>query len=408
MKTSSLPPSERATLRKLLEKELQCGALRVADPREVAALTPIHVVKSGAASKPRLIHDLRPINAWLKPPCRTEFERVRDALALGVAYGTKIDLMNAFKHVQVDPKDRKWLAFAVDDTVFQWTTLPFGLSWSPTLFQRALQPTIDKLRGEGVKIVVYMDDIFVGANSAEELDEHTARTITVLSEDGWSVAKDKVYPWAHEKLRFLGLLVDLESRKLRVPKSKARKLEELCKAAVECPSGRVALPSLQKIVGLLAFFIAAAPFVALSWRGLLGAMTEAESLPGRHVWVRGRLQQELRFWQLKAMELPEAAGICYSDRSAVIVSDASDTGAGALVWESRVEAPDLQEWAAGRIISHPSLRNFALPPAAQTHSSSDRELLALEFTLQQLVEALKTRESGKTEATTGFLTLLAP
>ena len=104
MKTSSLPPSERATLRKLLEKELQCGALRVADPREVAALTPIHVVKSGAASKPRLIHDLRPINAWLKPPCRTEFERVRDALALGVAYGTKIDLMNAFSTFKLTRK----------------------------------------------------------------------------------------------------------------------------------------------------------------------------------------------------------------------------------------------------------------------------------------------------------------
>jgi hypothetical protein len=297
---------DRTKLRKLLEKELSCGALRIASPDEVNFLSPVHVVQTGASSKPRLIHDLRAVNAFL---CKqsTQFERVRDALALGVRYATKIDLMNAFKHVQVAKQDRAYLAFTVDNVIFQWTTLPFGLSWSPLLFQRALRPCIEQLRRIGIRLVVYMDDILIGADTPEELDASVVKTLEVLRSAGWAVAKDKVYPWAHEQLRFLGLLVDLKQNKLRVPKSKASKLQDLCEHALQ--RDRIALPILQKIVGLLAFFLCAAPFVALSWRGLLGAMVEAEKLPGRHVWMRGRLRQEIDYWATSAQTLPNAPGM---------------------------------------------------------------------------------------------------
>ena len=399
LKTSTLSSDERTTLRKLLEKELRCGALSVEDPSEIKVLTPVHVVRSGASSKPRLIHDLRPVNAWLRQPGRTNFERVRDALAIDVKWATKIDIMNAFKHVRVAETDRKWLAFAIDDVVFRWNTLPFGLSWSPLLFQEALRPAVDKLRAEGVKIVVYMDDLFVGADNPNELDEHTCRTLEILKNEGWTVAKDKVFPWAHPKLRFLGLLVDLEERRLKVPKSKAKKLEDLCATALANPSNRIPLASLQKIVGLLAFFLAAANFVALAWRGLLGAMAEAEALPGRHVWIRGRLKQELEFWQTKATDLTEATGVNIDvNRSAVIVSDGSESGAGALVWDSRTEAPNLQKWAAGLFLlcDNPSLRSFALPTEALSHSSTDRELRALELTLRHLISENPTRWRSRT------------
>lgn len=331
----------------LILKELVLGALEIVeDPESVLLITPAFVVRS-AAGKYRLVHDLRALNARLED-ASARYDRVRDALALGGAVATKIDIASAFKHIPVHADLANCMCFAVDGLVLRWRRLPFGCSWSPSWFSQALQPAVDELRSRGLSLVVYVDDIYVSARSVPELDEAVVQTILTLQRRGWKVAPDKVHAFAYSKCPFLGLVVDLDDRCLRVAPSKAAKLERLCADALA--RERVTTDMLHRIVGLLSFFLEAVPTVGLFWRALRGALTDAERHPGRHVWVRGALQCELTFWARQARALPSwTRAPVDGAASYTIVTDASDSGTGALWWPPGATVPDVEQWAADRL-----------------------------------------------------------
>lgn len=383
---NDLDLNDRRDLRQLLFKELSSGALEVATRQEqVRLITPIFVVRRDG--KLRLVHDLRPLNARLRH-ATVKYMSVRDALARRHKFAAKLDLMSAFKHVQVDEELAAHMCFQINGTVFRWTRLPFGMSWSPTLFTEALDPVVQALRRAGLHVVVYVDDIYVGADSVEELDEAMVRVMSDLSRAGWRIAPDKTYAFACSRIVFLGLIVDLTDWTLRVPPSKAAKLRRLVKEARE--RQRVPLHLLQRITGLMAFFLLAVPQVGLGWRALLGAQAEAEGLPGRHVWRRGALDDELRFWEEHAETLPDVRPVDPAGRGVTVQTDGSGDGTGAVWWPTGSEAPDLDEWAAGRLgrsgacPDHVSMAAYGLEPDECRESSAVREMLALERWLRSV------------------------
>jgi hypothetical protein len=422
MRTAELPPEDRDDLRRLLWKEIQSGAVRVATEVDaVRLLTPIFLARHGTTGKPRLVHDLRALNALLAE-LTVKYPRVRDALLLKGAVATKLDVASAFKHILLREGDVGLMAFEVDGVRFVWTALPFGCSQSPALFSRALEPTMQRIRDRGVQIVVYVDDIFVVAADAAALDAAALAVVEELQRDGWTVATDKVFPHAYDRLVFLGLRVDIDRQRLAVPPGKAAKLQRLTAAALG--KTRVTLSELDKIVGLLAFFGEAFPAVGLAWRGLCGAAAEAKRLPGRHVWTRGLLACDLAFWSSYADKLP-----AWSDHDHGIegfltaVTDASEDGAGFLAWRDTAAAPDVDAWAtaraganAGRADAHagraaatggesdasgtgsmtdPWMGALPLPADAIGGSSTAREACGLLLTLRALI-ARKVDISGKT------------
>lgn len=387
LRTEDLGPDDRRDLRALLSKELRAGAMEVCTREEqVRLITPIFIVRRDG--KLRLVHDLRPLNSRLKP-ATVKYASVRDALARRHRFAAKLDLHAAFKHVAVDEELASMMCFQVDGVVFRWTRLPFGMSWSPTFFANALAPTIDRLRSTGMHIVVYVDDVYIGAESVEALDDAMHRTISALTADGWRIAPDKTFPFACTKIVFLGLLVDLTDSSLRVPLGKAQKLARMAKEARSKP--RVPLHLLQRITGLLAFFILAVPQVGLGWRGMLGAQAEAERLPGRHVWRRGTLEAELHFWECNAERLPTMSTRTADGAGVNVVTDASSDGTGAVWWPTSSEAPDLDQWARGELDTdstgnkHINVASFELSEEEGDEASATRELLALEKWLATMV-----------------------
>ena len=51
-------------------------------------------------------------------------------------WATSIDLTDAYLHIPIHVKSRKFLRFAFQGTVYQFTVLPFGLSSAPYVFTR--------------------------------------------------------------------------------------------------------------------------------------------------------------------------------------------------------------------------------------------------------------------------------
>ena len=399
LRTADLDANDRRDLRSLLRKELASGALEhVTHADQVRLLTPVFVVRRNG--KLRLVHDLRPLNTRLRP-ATVRYCNVRDTLTRKHNVATRLDLASAFKHLELDEEASSLMAFQIDNIIFRWRRLPFGLSWSPTFFANALQSTIEKLRKAGVILVVYVDDVYVGAQTVQELDDAVVNVMKALADDGWRVAPDKVYPFACSSLQFLGLTVHINKQTLSVPTAKAQKLAELVKQARA--GTRVPLHLLQRITGLLAFFIQALPQVGLAWRGLLGAQTEAERLPGRHVWRRGRLDAELAFWEATAADLPRfrqrqrspddpTVGVC-------LTTDASDTGTGAVWWMAGEVAPDLDKWAADpttRPADHVRLAAFHLDAEETSEASATRELIGLDNWIAEFARCKHLGRSGST------------
>lgn len=78
---------------------------------------------------------------------------------------TKLDLKDAYLTVPVLKTQWKFVRFIWRSTVFQFKCLPFGLSSAPRTFTKLLKPVITFLRKEGIRLIVYLDDILIVGES---------------------------------------------------------------------------------------------------------------------------------------------------------------------------------------------------------------------------------------------------
>ena len=88
----------------------------------------------------RPILDLSPLNKHLKHVAfrMDSADTIRRAVLLG-DWAVSLDLRDAFFHVDIFPRDRKWLRFSWRDCSYQYKVLPFGLSQSPWVFTRVVR-----------------------------------------------------------------------------------------------------------------------------------------------------------------------------------------------------------------------------------------------------------------------------
>lgn len=346
MNVAAMGVPDRLRWGKLLRKEVRADALEPVDGTGADVITPANIAVHPGTLKDRLVHDLRAVNARMRQIYgNLQYEKALGALQYGASVAAKLDILSAFKHCALSPSDARCMVFEVGGVLWRWKALPFGSAASPSLFQKALQPLIDDLRRQGVMLVVYVDDILIVGRSEGTLAVAIEKSLAAMADHGWYAALDKAFLTPCKKLVFLGLIVDLEARTLRVSVKMAKKLEGLCKAVGRVHS--VSLTALQRIGGLLAFCAQAAPEAGL-WRGgINAAMGEAQRLPGATVGVKGALRDELRLWAAEAKFLPHLVHPVDAQKGAtVIVTDAAGDpfcGWGALAWPGRTTAPDIEQ-----------------------------------------------------------------
>ncbi|GFY40803.1 transposon Tf2-9 polyprotein [Trichonephila inaurata madagascariensis] len=80
---------------------------------------------------------------------------------------TTLNLKNGFFHVDVNEDCRKFTSFIVPDGQFEFNKVPFGLSTSPSVFQRYIYSIFRNLMNKGL-IIIYMDDLIIPSADEEE------------------------------------------------------------------------------------------------------------------------------------------------------------------------------------------------------------------------------------------------
>ena len=94
----------------------------------------------------------------------------------------------------------------------------------PWVFTKTLKPAITLLRELGVRLVVYIDDILIMAESEQLARDHTLGLIYLLENLGFIVHPVKRVTTPTQQIEFLGMLVHSQTLELHLPGQKIKKL----------------------------------------------------------------------------------------------------------------------------------------------------------------------------------------
>ncbi len=213
-------PILRAEIAVLLAKD----AIEPVPPADMRSgfYSPYFIVpkKSGGL---RPILDLRVLNRALH---RLPFKMLTPKRIFGCVrpqdWFAAIDLKDAYFHVSILPRHRPFLRFAFEGRAYQYKVLPFGLSLSPRVFTKVAEAALVPLREQGVRILNYLDDWLILAQSQDQLCEHRDMVLSHLSQLGLQVNWEKSKLSPVQRISFLGMELDSVSQTARLTQERAQ------------------------------------------------------------------------------------------------------------------------------------------------------------------------------------------
>ena len=164
-------PDRNLLLQEEVHTLLQKGAVELVNrPSSYSRL--FLVPKKNGEMRP--VIDLSVLNQHLiVPHFKMETNRsIRGSIHLGM-WTTSLDLTDAYFHIPISPKFRKFLRFVWEDSVHAFKTMPFDLFTAPLVFTRIFQAVVAHLHSQSIFIHSYLDDSLLKNMSQFFLRDHT-------------------------------------------------------------------------------------------------------------------------------------------------------------------------------------------------------------------------------------------
>ncbi|XP_076438995.1 uncharacterized protein LOC143277910 [Babylonia areolata] len=139
---------------------------------------------------------------------------IRDSIRQG-DWAVSIDLTDAYFHILVHPRDRKWFCFSWDGKSFQFRALPFGLAPAPWVFIRVVRELCLALRSKGIRLRVYLDDWLILAESKALCQHHLSLVRNQCQALGFLMNTEKSELEPSQQFKFLGMAIDSVSMTIR-------------------------------------------------------------------------------------------------------------------------------------------------------------------------------------------------
>ncbi len=229
-------PVLRAEIAVLLAKD----AIEPVPPADMGSglFSPYFIVpKKGGGLRPIL--DLRVLNRALhKLPFKMLTQKRIFGCVRPLDWFAATDLKDAYFHVSILPRHRPFLRFAFEGRAYQYKVLPFGLSLSPRVFTKVVEAALVPLRDQGVRILNYLDDWLILAQSRRQLSAHRDLVLKHLSLLGLRVNWEKSKHVPTQRISFLGMEFDSVNQTARLTQERAQSVLNCFKTL----SGRTAVP----------------------------------------------------------------------------------------------------------------------------------------------------------------------
>jgi len=289
------------------------------------------IVKKTGDLRPVL--NLRPLNQYVEQESfKMETTKTVCSMILKNDFLTSIDLKDAFLHVPISPNHRRYLQFQWKGKIYQFRTLPFGLSLSPLVFTKVLRPLLRWARRKGIRLSAYLDDLLIMARTEEQSRRNTRLVREKLMALGFIINEKKSSLEPSQTLDHLGFTFDTRKMVLSVPKSKLRDLRR--EATKMRNKGHTTLKNLTSFVGkAMATTMAVFP-ARLMTRNLLSLKNSALRRPGAQwtdtVLLTAEAEENLNWW-INSLKEWNGNSWIQSPPEMDVYTDASDKGWGIVI-----------------------------------------------------------------------------
>lgn len=292
----------------------------------------------------RLILNLKVLNTFLSVPhFRLEDGRSVAKLMSPGVFMASLDLKDAYYLVPIHLAHRKFLRFRFDGILYEFLSLPFGLTSAPFVFTKLLKPVMSFLRLQGFVSVIYLDDVLLFGSSISSCSANIRSTIELFESLGFIInyAKSNLSP--SRSCKYLGFIYDSTSMSIRLPSEKIGKILSLIRSL---SVGRQI--SIRDFARLLGYLVSCCPAVRYGFAHTkIGERAKFLALDAnfgdfdRKMIISSEVMEDLSWWQ----NVEFFADNPIRCRSFVleIFSDASLSGWGACCNGQRAGGPWMQE-----------------------------------------------------------------
>ena len=213
---------EKQLIDEEITKLLTEGAIRKVSSYPYEFISNIFLVPKKTADL-RPVINLKSLNQFVQ---RIHFKMenmAKNFVSLG-DYMVSLDLKDAYFSVPIFRPNCKYLRFIWRDQRYEFTCLSFGYGLAPRVFTKIFKPIVAQLRLNGLKIVIFLNDILLVASSFAECTERLSLLRKLLESLGFVIndAKSQLQP--STRICFLGFIIDSISLKLLLPEDKMRKI----------------------------------------------------------------------------------------------------------------------------------------------------------------------------------------
>ena len=284
------------------------------------------VVPKGEGSW-RPVINLRSLNTYLVPHFKMEGIRVVKSLIQKGDWMVKLDLKDPFLSVPIHSTHRRYLRFQWEEQAWEFQTLPFSLSSAPCVFTKLLKPAVATMHRLGMRLVLYLDDMLILAQTIQMTRECLATALELLLSLGFVINLKKSVLSPTQKIEFLGFQID--SQRMIMPQQKVKSLKQRARHL-----SRVSQLLVREIAQILGLMISVQPAILpapLFYRNIerlkIRTLREQMSYDAKITMTEGA-KSDLHWW---ASEMEKQNG-CYIEIlqwDMVLESNASKEGWGA-------------------------------------------------------------------------------
>ena len=283
--------------------------------------------------KLRLIIDLSVLNRSVYTETfKMETQRkVGNAVQLN-DWAFSLDLTDAYLHIPIHHRSRKYLRFTLRGHVYQFKALPFGLSTSPFVFTRLMIVIATFLRRRAITLHPYLDDWLARNQNSQKLLEHRQFIMSLINSQGLIINYEKSDLVPAQVFTFIGMEFLTHINIVRVPQARQMKILDSVRIFLQKTS-----VSARDFLSLLGQLNAAADFVMLGRLRLrplqmsLHNQGQPQKFPLRHqIGITTKILQHLKWW-LQEDLYRHGIPMKIDPPSHTIFTDASLSGWGAHV-----------------------------------------------------------------------------
>lgn len=299
-------------IRKTLLDRLRTGAISLVG--RVGQVNAPHIVLplTIEPTKPRLCHDARYLNLWMKDK-PFSLDKLTDLprYVFKDSYQTVLDDKSGYDHVLLSEDSVTYFGIQWSGWYFTYNTLPFGWKISPYVYHSTGLMAANFFRSLGIPCLLYIDDRHNGQLQVS-LDKGEYRSLETHDQRNLAAAKSAIFLVVFHLIRlgyflglsksiltpqkvvpYLGFMVDsLREVFLLIPE-KQKKFVELIYKILQ--SRYVSVKTLQRISGKCVSFALAIPQAQLFTREMNNAISVGLRTL-KPIPLKGELRDEIAHW----------------------------------------------------------------------------------------------------------------